>query len=367
MPTLYRPATERRERYGLEPIPHRPQSGPNAVGSRPGLAVGSRGLQLTKGFLGILIFVVLATPLSAAAQSPAKVFRVGFLSLATGPEPKTDDAIVQGLRDLGYVEGRNLLVERRYAAAKAERLEALATELVQLKVDVIVAWPLPSTRAAQRATRTIPIVFPISGDPVGFGLVASLGRPGGNLTGLSAQGADFYVKLVELLKEAIPRVNRIAILMEPGASNTVPWITSSMRVLRVQYQLVEWRGPDDLQRAFAAAAEGRADALLALENNETFAHRKRIVELATARRLPTIFVWREYVDLGGLMAYGPNLSGLFRRSASYVDKILKGAKPEDLPVEQPTTFELSINLRTAKALGLTIPNSILIRATTVIE
>ena len=140
-----------------------------------------------------------------------------------------------------------------------------------------------------------------------------------------------------------------------------------MRVLRVQYQLVEWRGTDDLQRAFAAAAEGRADALLALENNETFAHRKRIVELATARRLPTIFVWREYVDLGGLMAYGPNLSGLFRRSASYVDKILKGAKPEDLPVEQPTTFELSINLRTAKALGLTIPNSILIRATTVIE
>ena len=324
-------------------------------------------VQMSRALLGILATALLAVPLPASAQPPAKVFRIGLLSLATGPSPQTDDAIIQGLRDLGYVEGRNLLLERRYAGAKAERLEALATELVQLKVDLIVAWPLPSTRAAQRATRTIPIVFPISGDPVGFGLVASLARPGGNLTGLSAQGADFYSKLVELLKEAVPSVNRIAVLIEPGASNTLPWITSSTRALRVQYQLVEWRGPDDLERAFATAAEGRADALVALEASQTFTHRKRIVELATARRLPTMFVWREYVDLGGLMAYGPNLPDMFRRSATHVDKILKGAKPEDLPVEQPTRFDLSINLRTAKALGLTIPRSILTRATTVLE
>jgi putative ABC transport system substrate-binding protein len=321
----------------------------------------------SRALLGILTIALLAVALPASAQSPVRVFRIGILTLGSGPDPNTDGALVQRLRDLGYDEGRNLLVERRYAGAQTERLEPLATELAQLKVDVIVAWPLPSTKAAQRATRTIPIVFPISGDPVGFGLVASLARPGGNLTGLSAQGADFYAKLVELLKEVVPRINRIAFLMEPGASNTVPWITSSTRALRVQYQLVEWQGPDDLARAFAAAAEGHADALVALEAFQTFTHRRRIVELATARRLPTMFVWREYVDLGGLMAYGPNLTDMFRHSATYVDKILKGAKAEDLPVEQPTRFDLTINLRTAKALGLTFPSSILIRATTVLE
>jgi putative ABC transport system substrate-binding protein len=329
--------------------------------------VSTSKIHPSRMFLSIVVTALLVVAIPASAQSPIKVFRIGILSLGMGPDPNTDDALVQRLRDLGYVEGRNLLVERRYASAKAERLDALATELAQLKVDVIVAWPLPCTRAAQRATRTISIVFPISGDPVGFGLVASLARPGGNLTGLSAQGADFYAKLVELLKEVVPRMNRVAFLLEPGAWNTVPWITSATRALRVQYQLVEWQGPEDLERAFAAVADGRADALVALEAVQTFTHRRRIVELATARRLPTMFVWREYVDLGGLMAYGPNLSDMFRHSATYVDKILKGAKAEDLPVEQPTRFDLSINLRTAKALGLTVPNSILIRATTVLE
>lgn len=312
----------------------------------------------------------LAAPVCAAGQSAAKTARVGFLSLYAGPISQADDAILAGLRDLGYVEGRNLVVERRYAAEKVERLDALAAELVDLKVDVIIPWPFPAIRAAQRVTRTIPIVFPITADPVGTGLVASLARPGANITGVSAQFDDFFPKFLELLKETLPRVTRVAFLSEaesPRKSAQMALIASSLQRLKLQSQLVEWQRPSDLHAAFDAAVSGRADALITMEYLHTFAQRQRIVELATARRLPSMFLWREYVELGGLMAYGPNLTALFRRSATYVDKIVKGAKPEHLPVEQPTVFDLSINLRTARALGVKIPDAIVIRATTIID
>ena len=213
-------------------------------------------------------------------------------------------------------------------------------------------------------------MFPITADPVGTGLVASLARPGANITGVSAQFDDFFPKFLELLKETLPRVTRVAFLSEaesPRKSAQMALIASSLQRLKLQSQLVEWQRPSDLHAAFDAAVSGRADALITMEYLHTFAQRQRIVELATARRLPSMFLWREYVELGGLMAYGPNLTALFRRSATYVDKIVKGAKPEHLPVEQPTVFDLSINLRTARALGVKIPDAIVIRATTIID
>ena len=324
-------------------------------------------------FLGTLAGGLLAAPLAAGAQQAAKIARVGFLatSLATGPH--LTDAFRQGLRDLGYVEGRNVVIEYRDAQGKIERLPALAAELVALKVDVIVAPNTPAALAAKQATRTLPIVFVGAGEPVASGLVTSLARPGGNVTGLSVVSPELVGKWLELLTQAVPEVSRVAVLRQPGAmdeqteKDMLKGADVAARALGVRLQFVEAQGPADFERAFSDMTRERAGALTVRPAPMFVSERGRLVDLAAKNRLPAVYPWREFVDAGGLMAYGPNLANLYRRAASYVDKILNGAKPGDLPVEQPTKFELIINLRTARALGLTIPPSVLQRADQVIE
>ena len=283
------------------------------------------------------------------------------------------EAFRQGLRDLGYVEGRNLVIEYRDAEGKVERLPALAAELVALKVDVIVASGTLAALAAKQATRTLPIVFSPAADPVASGLVTSLARPGGNVTGLSLLNSELVGKWLEQLKQAIPGVSRVAVLWQPGAfgerteKDMLKGAEVAARALGVQLQFVEARGPEDFDRAFSDMTRARAGALTVLGSTMFVSERRRLVDLAAKNRLPAVYNVREFVDAGGLMSYGPNLADLFRRAATYVDKILKGAKPGDLPVEQPTKFELVINLKTAKALGLTIPQSVLVRADEVIQ
>jgi len=283
------------------------------------------------------------------------------------------EAFRQGLRDLGYVEGRNVVIEYRDAEGKHERLPALAAELVALKVDVIVAPPTPAALAAKQATRTLPIVFFSVSDPVSSGLVTSLGRPGGNVTGLSDLTPELVGKCLEQLKQAVPGVSRAAVLWQPGAfgerteKDLLKAAEVAARALGVRLQFVEARGPDDFDRAFSKMTSARADALTVLPTAMFVSERRRLVDLAAKNRLPTVFPYRESVDAGGLMSYGPNLADMYRRAATYVDKILKGAKPGDLPVEQPTKFELVINAKTAKALSLTIPQSVLLRADQVIQ
>ncbi len=316
---------------------------------------------------------VLAAPLAAEAQQAAKVARRGFLASNRGAAPHLGEAFLQGLRDLGYVEGRNLVIEYRYAEGKLERLPALAAELVALKVDVIVAGNQVSALAAKQATKTIPIVFPIAADPVGSRLVTSLARPGGNVTGSSVLVPELVGKCLEQLTQALPKVSRVAVLWPPGAAgertekDMLKAAESAARALGVRLQAVEARGPADFDRAFSAMTRARAGALTVLPTAMFLSERRRLVDLAAKNRLPAVYGLREFVDDGGLMAYGPNYADLYRRAATYVDKILKGAKPGDLPVEQPTKFELVINLKTAKALGLTIPPSLLLRADEVIE
>jgi len=298
------------------------------------------------------------------------VFRLGTLSLNARPIPHLQEAFMQGLRELGYVEGQNLVVERRFAAGNLQRLDEFAAELVLLKVDVIIAAPTQVVQAAQRATKTIPIVMPVSGDPVGFGLVASLARPGGNVTGLSALGPELSNKQVELVKELVPGIVRVGLLW--NATSSVGAIhLSRMRdtaqALSLQLQSLEVKSVEDFDKAFAAAVNGRVGAVLVGDDFLTFNNRARLVEIAAAARLPAIYLWREYPEAGGLISYGPNLRDLNRRAAAYVDKILKGAKPGDLPIEQPTTFDLLINLKAAKALGLRLPQSILLRADQIIQ
>jgi putative ABC transport system substrate-binding protein len=272
------------------------------------------------------------------------------------------------------VEGRNIVTEIRSAEGKPERLPALAAELIALKVDVIVAAGGTSAAlAAKQATKTIPIVFPAADDPVTSGLVASLARPGGNLTGLALLSPELVGKCLEQIKEAVPWVSRVAVLWQPGTAperaekDILQEADLAAGALGLRLPLVRARGPEDFPRAFAEIKRRQADALTVLSSPVFVAERRRIAELAIKNRLPTVFAFRSYVDAGGLMSYGPNIADLFRRAATYVDKILKGAKPADLPVEQPTTFELAVNLKTAKALGLTIPSSMLGRATHVIE
>jgi putative ABC transport system substrate-binding protein len=323
------------------------------------------------GGLGLL----LAVPLVAEAQQAGKVPRIGFLALNLAPNPHLHEAFRQGLRDLGYVEGRNVVIEIRDAEGTLQRLPALAAELVALKVDVIVTGGgTPTALAAKQATKTIPIVFASAPDPVTDGLVTSLARPGGNVTGLSNLNPELVGKCLEQLKQAVPGVSRVAVLWQPGAygertdKDMVKGAEIAARALGVRLQFVEARGPADFDRAFSNMTRARAGALTALAGSATFfSERRRLVDLAAKNRLPAVYPQREFVDAGGLMAYGPNLADLFRRAATYVDKILKGAKPGDLPVEQPTKFELVINLKTAKALGLTIPPSLLLRADQVIE
>ncbi len=283
------------------------------------------------------------------------------------------EAFRQGLRDLGYVEGRNLVIEYRFAEGKSERLPALAAELVALKVDVIVAVTTPEALAAKKATRTLPIVFVAAADPVTSGLVSSLARPGGNVTGLSSFFPELVGKRLELLTQAVPGVSRVAVLWHPGflpertEKDMLKGAEVTAQALGVRLQFLEARGPADFDRAFSEMTRARAGALTVLGTTMLFNERRRLVDLATKSRLPAVYPWREGVDAGGLMAYGPNIPDLFRRAATYVDKILKGAKPSDLPVEQPTKFELVINLKTAKALGLTIAPSLLGRADEVLQ
>jgi ABC-type uncharacterized transport system substrate-binding protein len=328
-----------------------------------------------RAFLGAL--ALLAAPLAAEAQQAAKVARIGYLSpnLATGPHLR--EAFRQGLRDLGYVEGRNLVIEYRDAEGKVERLPALAAELVALKVDVIVTEGA-NTRvplAAKQATRTLPIVFASAADPVGSGLVTSLARPGGNVTGLSGNASlEIVGKRLELLTQAVPGLGQVAVLWLPGVygerteKEMLTGAEVAARGLGVRLQFVEaTRDPADLDRAFSDMTRARAGALTVLPSNLFFREHRRLVDLAARNRLPAVYPWKDFVDAGGLMSYGANPTDSSRRAATYVDKILKGAKPGDLPVEQPTKFELAINLKTAKALGLTIPPSLLQRTDQVIE
>jgi len=315
-----------------------------------------------------------AAPLAAEAQQAAKIPRIGFLAANLAASPHLREAFRQGLRDLGYVEGRNIVIEYRDAEGQLERLPALAAELIALKVTVIVTGgATPTALAAKQATRTLPIVFTSAPDPVTDGLVTSLARPGGNVTGLSAFAPELVGKRLELLKQAVPGVSRVAVLWQPGAfgerteKDTLKRAEVAARDLGVPLQFVEARGPADFDRAFSDMSMARAGALTVLASNMFVSERRRLVDLAAERRLPAVYSARELVDAGGLMSYGANLADLDRRAATYVDRILKGTKPADLPVEQPAKFELIINLKTARALGLTIPQSVLGRADEVIQ
>src|SRR5262245_36795909 len=322
------------------------------------------------GLAVVLLVSLMLTPLPTEAQQARKVYRVGYLT-SLG---QMTEGFHEGLRDLGYVEGGNVVVEYRSAEGKLEQLPALAAELVALKVDVIVTSAItPAAQAAKQATRTIPIVFIGAGDPVTSGLVTSLARPGGNLTGFSLFAPELVGKRLELLTQAVPGVSRVAVLWQPGAigerteQDILRGTEVAGRALGVGLQLVEVRRPNDLDWAFLEMTRARAGTLIVLTSAMLNKEQKRVVDLTVKNRLPTGFSFRDFVDAGGLMSYGLNLADLYRRSATFVDKILKGAKPADLPVEQPTKFELVVNLKTAKALGLTIPPSVLGRADQLIE
>ena len=323
-------------------------------------------------WLAVVLNLTLA-PLAAEAQQAGPAARIGYLAANLTVSPHMTEAFRQGLRDLGYVDGRSVVIEYRDAEGKYDRLPARAAELVALKVDVIVAADTPAALAAKQATRTLPIVFIGAGDPVTIGLVTSLARPGGNVTGLSLLAPELVGKRLELLKQAVPGVGRVAALWQPGfvgertEKDMLKEVEVAARALGVRLQFVEVRGPADFDRAFSDMTRARADALTVLGSAMFANERRRVVDLAAKNRLPGVYGFREYVDAGGLMAYGPNVADLFQRAATYADKILKGAKPGDLPVEQPTKFELVLNLKTAKALGLTIPQSVLVRADQVIE
>jgi len=318
-----------------------------------------------------LVTMLFALCVPAEAQQPKKVPRIGFL-LGVSPSamaPRTE-AFRQGLRELGYVEGKNIIIEWRYAEGKLDRLPALAAELVRLNVEVIVTGGPQATRPAKEATATIPIVMGFDNDPVGSGFVASLARPGGNITGLSSLSPEISGKQLELLKEVVPRLSRVAVLenaAEPGNAQARKETELAAAAFRVQPQYLDVRAPKDIEIAFREASKRRADALLVLVSPVVIAQRRQIAELAVKRRLPAIYPWAEFVDDGGLMTYGVSSTDLFRRAAVYVDKILKGAKPTDLPVEQPTKFEFIINLKAAKQIGLTIPPNVLARADRVIR
>jgi putative ABC transport system substrate-binding protein len=326
-----------------------------------------------RAFLGTVIGGLLAAPLVAGAQQAPEIARIGWLAVNLAANPRLREAFLQGLRDLGYVEGRNVVIEDRSAEGKPERVPALAAELVALKVDVIVTSGTPQALAAKHATRSVPIVFAGVSDPVKSGLVTSLARPGGNVTGLSLLAPDLVGKDLEQLKQAVPGVSRVAVLWQPGAlgerteQKMLKEADVAARALGMRPQFVEARGPENFDRAFLDMTRARAGALTVLSTPMFASERGRLVALAAKNRPPAVYPLREFVDAGGLIAYGPNAVDMYRRAATYVDRILKGAKPGDLPVEQATKFELIINLKTAKALGLTIPPSLLQRADQVIE
>jgi putative tryptophan/tyrosine transport system substrate-binding protein len=315
---------------------------------------------------------LLVAPITANAQTRGKTYRIGYIQTATPEEQEPlTKAFDEGLRDLGYVEGQNVVVERRFAWGKQELLPDLAVQLVRLNVDVIVTGGNPVIAAVKQATSTIPIVMGSSRDPVGAGFIASLARPGGNITGSTNDtGLEIVGKYLELLKEVVPRASRIALLLNPlppGAANYRKAVESAAKSLGVILLVVEARGRDEFEAAFAAMAREHIDGVVVQSDPIFFTARKQIVELATKNRLPAVYHAREVAEIGGLLSYGGSLDYQFRRAAVYVDKILKGAKPADLAVEQSTKIELVVNLTTAKALGLTIPQKLLLRADRVIE
>jgi putative tryptophan/tyrosine transport system substrate-binding protein len=304
------------------------------------------------------------------AQRTKKIPRIGYLTLSVSSPSPLQEAFRDGLRQLGYIEGQNIHIEYRYAAGKVERLKELAAELVGLKPDVIVAANTQSIEASRRATKTIPIVFPVTFDPVASGFVASLARPGGNLTGLTTLNQEVAGKRVELLKEVLPKLSRVTVFRDPtntGSLFALKETEAAADHLGIRTQVLEVQNSDEFEGAVKAAIRERAHALILLPDNLFIRQPARIIDLVTKNRLPTMFGDHESVEAGGLMYYGTNLADLYRRAATYVDKILKGAKPADLPVEQPTKFELIINLKAAKQIGLTIPQSVLYRADRVIR
>jgi ABC-type uncharacterized transport system substrate-binding protein len=318
-----------------------------------------------------LFTMLLALCASAMAQQPTQVPRIGHLAAASlSAVAARTEAFRQGLRELGYVEGRNVVIEYRSAEGKPDRIPALAAELVRLKVDVIVTGGPTATRAAKKATSTIPIVMTQDSDPIGTGFVASLARPGGNITGLSTLAPEISGKQLELLKDIVPRLSRVAVIWtstQPGNAQALKETELAAGTFGVRLQYLDVLISKDIETAFRAASKGRAEAVLVLGGPVLNSHRTQIADLAAKNRLPAIYDRREYVEAGGLMSYATSITDLDRRAATYVDKILKGAKPADLPVEQPTKFEFIINLKAAKQIGLTIPPNVLVKADRVIR
>jgi putative ABC transport system substrate-binding protein len=323
-------------------------------------------------FAAVFALCLLAAPLVAEAQSGAKVYRVAYLGNSSAAlESETVSAFRQGLRDLNYVEGKNLTIEYRWAEGRYDRFPSLVAEAVQLKVDVIVTAGTPAILAAKNGTRTIPIVMAAIGDPIAAGVVPSLARPGGNITGSASMTPEIDGKRLELLKEMVPGVSRVAVMWNPTNPNNadrIAQIQAAAKTLRLTLEPIVGAGDSRaLERAFETIAAARTDALIMESDRVLLAHRAQIVEFTAKRRLPALYPYRDFVRAGGLASYEPNYPAMFRRAATYVDKILKGAKPADLPIEQPTTFELVINLKAAQDLRLTIPQSLLLRADEVIQ
>jgi len=319
------------------------------------------------GFM-LALSLAMTAPSALEAQAAEKLVRIGMLRPGSPPDPFVE-TFRQALQELGYAEGQNLIIEIRWAEGKDERLPELAADLVRLKVDVIVAGGTPPVLAARQATATIPIVMPVSGDPVSRGLAASFARPGGNVTGLAGLDDELPGKWMELVKETLPKISRVALLWDPAyGPRPVATAEVAARALKMRLQVLRVSRPQDLENAFADARTNHAEAIIVLSSAFLYARRAQLVALAAKYQLPAIYHQKEFVvGSGGLMSYGPDFHDMFRRAAGYVDKILKGAKPGDLPIEQPTKFEFVINLRTAKDLGLTVPPSILQRADEVIR
>jgi len=323
------------------------------------------------GLVTTVAFGILLAPLATQAQQSGKVHRIGFLGNSTAAlEANLVGPFREGLRDLGYVEGRNVLIEYRWAEGKYERFPALIAELIAMKIDVIVTAGTPATLAVKKATTSVPLVMVAVGDPVGTGIVASLNRPGGNITGLTSISPELEGKRLELLREVVPKLSHVAVLWNPVSPFQViaeTEVRAAAKVLRMKVLSLGVRTREEIEDALAAIARERPGALLVLADRLFLHNRARIMEFAAQHRLPGVHAYRELVEAGGLMSYGPSYAGMHRRAATYVDKILKGASPADLPVERPATFELVVNLKAAKALGLTMPQSVLLRATEVIQ
>jgi putative tryptophan/tyrosine transport system substrate-binding protein len=323
--------------------------------------------------LAVILALSLLTPLSTEAQQAGKPFRIGFLAFGLKPGAGSDplfDVFLQALRDLGYVEGRNVVLEVRYAEGRNERFPSLAAELVNLKVDVLVAQSTPAAIAAKQASSSIPIVMVVVGDPLGAKLIESLAHPGGNVSGLSLIAPELSAKRLDLFKQTLPKLSRVTVLWNSanvGMRLRVQETERAAPALGVTLQSVTVQSPDDFDGVFAAMSKDRPESLLVMADTVTASNSRRVVEFAARNRVPAIYEARNFVDAGGLMSYGLDFVDHYRRAAYYVDKVLKGVRPADLPVEQPTKFELVINLKSAKALGLTIPQSLLLRADQVIE